>query len=341
MKRNLLIFGSVLLSVLAMGLKAQDIHFTQFSFSPLHVNPAQTGGFNGTYRIGGIFRDQAAAVTGIGSEFRTIHFFIDANLTKGFRKQDWVGFGMNFLQDRSGVISLGSGGFIAQAAYHLGVNKNSDFSIGAQYGSVSMNIKDKDKAIFESSISGGGQSQDLMKLQDRASFTDISVGVAYTTRLTNKKHKLVMGVNMARVNNPKVSLSSGGIGNRIGSMLSAHASLDYHLNDKLDLIPMIWIRNLKSNTQIAPQCMLSYLFNPQKEIRLNGGLGYRLGDALEIMAGMDIRNIKFQIGFDLTLSGQSAAQSPSGFGAVEFAAIYTGNITKKPNPKPKVFCPRF
>ncbi|MBK9270163.1 MAG: PorP/SprF family type IX secretion system membrane protein [Saprospiraceae bacterium] len=340
MKLKILVFITCALFSMIQKLSAQDIHFTQFSFSPLHVNPAQTGGFNGSYRIGGIFRDQVAAVTGIGSEFRTIHFFIDANLTKGFRKQDWVGFGMNFLQDRSGVISLGSGGFIAAAAYHLGIGKNSDISVGAQYGAVTMNIKDKEKAIFENSI-GGGQSPDLMKLQDRANYRDISVGLAYTTSLGTKKHKLVTGVNVARVNNPRVSLSQGGIGNRLGSMISAHASLEYRLNDKLDLIPMIWVRNLKSNTQIAPQCMVSYLFNSEKEIRLNGGLGYRLGDALEIMAGMDIKNIRFQIGFDLTVSGQTSAQSPSGFGAVELAAIYTGNIVKKPNPKPKVFCPRF
>jgi type IX secretion system PorP/SprF family membrane protein len=320
---------------------AQDIHFTQFAFSPLHVNPAQAGGFNGSYRVGGIFRDQAASITGLGSEFRTIHFFVDATLPKGFRKQDWVGFGMNFLQDRSGAIALGSGSFIAQAAYHLAIGKNSDISLGAQYGAVNLNIKDKQKAVFESSLTSGGGSQDLSKLQERANFTDISVGLAYTTRISPKKHKLTAGVNVGRVNNPRVSLSSGGGGNRLGSLITAHAGMDYHLNSKVDLSPMIWFRNLKNMSQIVPQCMASYLVNQEKAIRLNAGLGYRLGDALQVMFGMDIKQLRVQVGFDQTLSSLRASQNPTGFGAVELAAMYTGNIVKKPNPKPKVFCPMF
>jgi hypothetical protein len=35
------------------GLVAQDIHFTQFFTNPLALNPAQTGYFNGNYRVGG------------------------------------------------------------------------------------------------------------------------------------------------------------------------------------------------------------------------------------------------------------------------------------------------
>lgn len=326
-------------SLLAGSIQAQDIHFTQFPFAPLHVNPAMTGGFSGSYRVGGIFRDQAAAITGLGSEFRTIHFFIDANFAKGFRKQDWIGFGINFLQDRSGAVSLGQGGFIAQASYHLGVGKKSDLSIGAQYGSVTMNIKDRQKAIFEN---GAGQaSPDFNKLQNSASYNDISVGAAYTTRLTSQKHKLVFGVNVARVNNPRVSLSSGGTGNRLGSMITGHAGMEYHLNPRLDLLPALWIRNLKSFNNIAAQCVASYQVNPVKAFRLNAGLGYRLGDAMEVMFGADVKKVRFQVGFDLTVSGLSGAQNPTGFGAVEIAAIYTGNVVKKLNPKPKVFCPRF
>jgi len=59
------------------------------------------------------------------------------------------------------------------------------------------------------------------------------------------------------------------------------------------------------------------------------------------MLGMDIKKIRFQVGYDQTLSSLSSSQSPSGFGAIEFGLMYIGTVTKKPNPKPKVFCPRF
>ena len=35
---------------------AQDVHYTQFYNSPLTTNPALTGVFNGSYRIGAIYR---------------------------------------------------------------------------------------------------------------------------------------------------------------------------------------------------------------------------------------------------------------------------------------------
>ena len=43
---------------------AQDVHFTQYEMTPGHVNPANTGGFYGSYRIGGIYRDQSLSATG-------------------------------------------------------------------------------------------------------------------------------------------------------------------------------------------------------------------------------------------------------------------------------------
>ena len=39
-------------------LLAQDIHYSQYYASPLTLNPALTGKFNGYYRATAIYRDQ-------------------------------------------------------------------------------------------------------------------------------------------------------------------------------------------------------------------------------------------------------------------------------------------
>ena len=44
-------------------LNAQDIHFSQYYASPMTVNPAYTGMFNGTYRVGANYRNQWASVS--------------------------------------------------------------------------------------------------------------------------------------------------------------------------------------------------------------------------------------------------------------------------------------
>ncbi|HOA38555.1 MAG TPA: type IX secretion system membrane protein PorP/SprF, partial [Flavihumibacter sp.] len=44
------------LGLFTTALKAQDPHFSQFFASPLTLNPAYTGKFNGTVRVSGNYR---------------------------------------------------------------------------------------------------------------------------------------------------------------------------------------------------------------------------------------------------------------------------------------------
>lgn len=55
-----------ILAVTTAG-KAQDQHFTQFFASPLTLNPALTGTFDGKYRLAFIYRDQEPYKTFAGA----------------------------------------------------------------------------------------------------------------------------------------------------------------------------------------------------------------------------------------------------------------------------------
>lgn len=331
------IIGTLSIVLCAYLLEAQDVHFTQFNFSPLNVNPANAGLFSGSYRVGGIFRDQAFAISN-PSAYKTIHFFVDVTLPWKVRKNDWVGLGINFIQDRSGEISWGGGGFIGQLAYHMVLNPKTTISVGGQYGSAQYNVKSPQKAEAESNIRGN--TQQLM-FNNGAQYTDISIGADLTTALGAAKHNLQLGFAANRINRPSVTNLSSGSAQKLGTLLTANIGFTYHLNQKLDLRNNIWVRNLQKSNQAVPQCVASYLYNVEKKVRLNAGLGYRFGDALQFIFGVDIDNLAIGLAFDQTLSSLRTVQSPTGFGAVELAAKYTGVITKKPDPKPKVFCPRF
>lgn len=322
-----------------LNISAQDVNFTQNELAPVFINPANTGGFLGTFRIGGIFRDRAPSFDG---GYKTPFLAIEMNFGFALRKKDWTSLSISLIDDRSGAINLGKGGFLVSGAYHLVVGKG-NLAIGGQFGGISLNAKNPEKAKFFDQLSSGATSSpDLMKLQSgKASYNDISGGLVYTAPVSVKKHSLKLGIAAGHITQPSVSVSGTGAANKLKMLFTASASLQYHLNEKTDLIPMFWFRNLSKASETVPQCMISYLFNVEKKIRLNAGLGYRLSDALEIMAGMDYGNIKVQLGYDLTTSNLSSALTPSGFGGIEIAASYIGAITKKPNPKPKVFCPRF
>jgi type IX secretion system PorP/SprF family membrane protein len=339
---KLFIIETLIVILCISGLCAQDIHFTQFEFSPIHVNPANTGGFNGSYRIGGIYRDQARSIS---NAYTTPHFYMDATFPWGLRKKDWVGFGLNFLQDKSGVIGLGRSGFIATAAYHLALGKSnsSDLALGVQFGGNSFKIN-SDKAKFTENFGQNPTNVDNGSIQVKGNFQDVTIGLAYGRKISTLGHLLKIGFSSAHINRPAYKLISGtgaSSNNKLDMLFTGNASLQYHLNEKIDLTPMLWMRNLSKSNETSLQCMMGYLYNAEKQIKLNVGLGYRLSDAGQIMLGVDWGKIRAQIAYDQTLSQLSSAQSPNGFGAFEIGLAYIGTVIKKPNPKPKVFCPRF
>jgi hypothetical protein len=88
---------------------------------------------------------------------------------------------------------------------------------------------------------------------------------------------------------------------------------------------------------------LDYLFDKEKNLVMLGGLGYRsgdgIGDALQVMVGAQIKEIRVMLGYDLNISSLSLASGSQG--GFELSAQYIGRIYKRPNPDPVIFCPRF
>src|SRR5688500_12258614 len=60
MRKFFLMMGLIGLAATA---SAQDPNFSQFFVSPLTLNPAMTGKFNGDFRLAGNYRDQWPAIT--------------------------------------------------------------------------------------------------------------------------------------------------------------------------------------------------------------------------------------------------------------------------------------
>ena len=95
--RSLLVICFLTLS--GFALKAQDaFHYTLFDFTEIAMNPALAGGFEGTARAGGLFREQDYGL--LAGQYRNPVGFLDAPIIKGFRKNDWIGIGMYYMYDQ-------------------------------------------------------------------------------------------------------------------------------------------------------------------------------------------------------------------------------------------------
>lgn len=334
---------------------AQDIHFTQYNMSPMTLNPAMAGKFEGTARIGGIFRSQWASV--INDEYRTPSAWIDAPIIRGFRKRDWIGVGFMLYQDKAGAGGLTHSAGKIGATYHLALDKkgNSVLSIGGHYGGEQRKV-DINKLQFGDGFNPSGdyiqaQSMDNGRVLGDAKYNDIDLGIAFSSRL-NKTMDVTLGFSMYHITRPNYSLigSGGGGGpnpnptppqgfSKLPRRAVAHGQFNVALTEKWSLSPTFLFQTMEGNDEIIVQGLAGYLFNEERGITLNAGLGYRLSDAINVLLGMKVKDLTVGVAYDINTSSLRTASNYRG--GFEIAANYIIKIYKPAVVRPKVLCPRF
>ena len=339
------VFGLVLALTFGFS-KGQDVHFTLYQMTPLAFNPANTGGFYGSYRLSGLYRDQYRSVAGAGA-YTTPTFSVDVPVIRGFKETDWVGVGMYFFSDKSGEAGLTMSTFKISAAYHWAMNKkgSSILSIAYQTGSLQREITDIQKLQFEDGLMSGGQSIEIQNIAtDKKGFLDHVGGLKFTSRF-NKTDEFTIGVAAGKFGQPDWSVLTMGGNYRVDPRVHAQIGLSTLMSDKVRFLPNVSYQKIMgsaANTFVL-QGLFDYLVNQEKQLVMKGGIGYRsgagIGDAIQLMLGADIKEIRVMLGYDINVSPLSSAST--GMGGFELAAQYVGRIYKRPKPDPIIFCPRF
>lgn len=343
----------------ALPISAQDIHFTQFYMSPITLNAAMAGKFEGTVRVGGIYRSQWRSVLGSG-DYSTPSIFADAPIIRGLRKQDWVGVGLGYVADRAGTGNLERNISNIGASYHFALDRNrkSVLSIGAQFGGVSLQINTKglrDEHTIQNP--NGPTSPDLTTLTNQTepgSYRSTNIGLALTSRL-NKQMDMTLGFAMANIVGTGTTLlrGSGTVQppggpnpppNTPGTAksprrITGHGTFNIQMNDRTVLTPNFIYQTMDGNQEIMVQALGSYLLDPKRDITATVGLGYRLGDAANIIVGGKYKDWRFGLAYDVNTSDLSTNTRYRG--GFELAVNYIIKIYKPAVVKPKVLCPRF
>ncbi|MCS6933536.1 MAG: PorP/SprF family type IX secretion system membrane protein [Chitinophagales bacterium] len=122
---------------------AQDIHFSQFYASPLTLNPALTGNFNGFYRITGIYRNQYPGLTQGRPAFSTPSVGVDFSLLREKIKKGALGVGLVFFNDQQNGKTFNNNQILASLAYNMGFGSRNQFQLGVGLqGGVAMTKMD-------------------------------------------------------------------------------------------------------------------------------------------------------------------------------------------------------
>ncbi|TVR79606.1 MAG: type IX secretion system membrane protein PorP/SprF [Saprospirales bacterium] len=315
---------------------AQEIHWTQYEMQPLLLNPAKTGDFHGTFRVGGIYRNQFSSIT--PDAFNTPGIFLDAPISKGFRDNDWVGVGGALFVDRAGALGLQTGGFFLSGSYHFafGRQANTYIVLGLQTGAYAKRIRDIDAYNSEAVILGEDDPVRGQLTDQAQNAQEYAAGLIFKSKISESL-RLEVGYSIKHLN--RASLSPLGRGFRLPWRHTGHGALDIKINDQITLTPAFMFETFEPATNFVTQLRSSVLVNEEKDIYINGGLGFRWDDSAHILFGLQFDALKVGVSYDLTVSDLATAANY--FGGFEIAANYIIKIYKKPEVDPVIFCPRF
>jgi type IX secretion system PorP/SprF family membrane protein len=320
----------------AVQLKGQTFHFSQFQMAPHLLNPALTGNYVGTLRLGFLYRNQWSNFM---SGYSTPTFFIDGPIGISFGKHDWLGGGGVVVTDRAGSGRLSTGGFLFSGVYHKGFGTKGQnvISLGLQYGVMSRRIRLPTGLQFYDALEDGGQSRDLTNLQnDNQRNNKMVIGMTYTYKY-DQEDRLQFGfsaTNFTRRGN-NITFMSGGGGYFQKPHFIGFASFDRKVTDVITIRPFVQFQLMDKFFELSTLAMVGYKINKEEDISVNAGLGYRLGESGIVSVGMDYKTLRVGLAYDLNLTSLSLANS------FELGVTYIIRIIKKPKVRPVIFCPRL
>lgn len=319
---------------------AQDPNFSQFFASPLTLNPALTGKFDGVYRVAGNYRNQWPT---INNAFVTKTASFDMGILKGRLPDiDQLGVGVIGFTDRAGDGVLVTNAAGLSVAYHKGLDENGYHQIGAGFQGTYVNKRlDITKVVFEDELTPlgfvpGTTGEIFTNKQINVSFVDVNAGVLYNGS-TNGYNSFYIGASMYHINRPKESFQGGQY------LLAARTTIQ--AGGKIPVGPYNYMHfsaihsiQAKARNTVAGGAF-SYNVNSNEEDPVNVFIGawYRFNDAAIPYIGLEFSGIHIGATYDANTSSLKPASNTRG--GMEISMVYIKRPSD-PNAK-KLNCPRF
>lgn len=331
----------IALTAISMSVKAQDPHFSQFFSSPLTLNPAFTGKFDGLWRLAANHRDQWPSIP---KAYVTTSASIDFGIMKNkLPNGDVFGVGISGLSDASANNTLKLNYQSLSMSYHKALDEDGFNTIGIGFqGTYSSMGLDITKLTFEDELQQNGFAQGTsgeylgsnpLTGQNRNYF-DVNAGLLYSGS-TDGENNYYLGASMYHINKPKVSFKDKNW--YLSNRLTLHGGGSFPLSDVLGLnLSFIQqIQNKSSETVLGGALSLNSNGDPVNPTNIYVGSWLRLKDALIPYIGIEFGGLRIGASYDVNTSDLKAATGNRG--GSEFSIIYI----KKPQESRDIPCPRF
>lgn len=302
---------------------AQDPNFSQFFASPLTLNPALTGNFEGTVRVAGNYRNQWPVIL---NTFRTGTISADFQLMKNkISDNDRMGFGIMGMYDENGNGVMKNNYVTGSYAYHKGLDENGYHQIGAGIsGTYAQKTVNASKFIFEDQLSTLGFTENTSEIlsgnqQLNLAYFSVNAGLLYTGA-TNDYNQFYAGVSVYHVNRPEKSFAGNTFQSR--ERVTVHGGGYFPVAQRTTLFLSGNFQMQRRATEAILGGAIGWLLNEDAEYpaEFYAGGWFRVGDAVIPFAGMDIQNMRIGLSYDVNISG--LAQASKRQGGFELSLIY-------------------
>jgi type IX secretion system PorP/SprF family membrane protein len=321
------------------SLKAQDPNFSQFFASPLTLNPALTGKFDGVFRVAGNYRNQWPT---INNAFTTATISMDAGILRNtIPDYDQFGVGIMAFTDKSGNGVLQNNFLALSTAYHKALDENGFHQIGLGFQGTYVNKRlDIASLKFESMLRSDGftglMDESFSSNQIKLSYFDMNLGVLYNGT-TDGSNNFYFGASMYHVNHPKETFKQGNylldprVTIQAGGMVPVGEYNAFHFSANHSR------QANATNTVIGGAYMINVAQDLGNPTNLYLGSWYRFGDAIIPYVGLEFG--EFQLGASYDVNTSSLKPASNMRGGAEISLIYIKKHTD-PNAK-KLNCPKF
>jgi type IX secretion system PorP/SprF family membrane protein len=318
---------------------AQDIHYSQFNAAIQNVSPAQTGLFDGDWRLNGNFRSQWAAVP---VPYKTFSIAADTRL-KTKLQNDVPAAGLQINADQAGDSKFTTLQVLLSGAYIKKLSKDSThfLSLAIQPGFTTRSFN-LSALSFDSQYNGDDYDKSLSSQENfpktRMTYLELGAGFSYLWRKSNRQ-LINIGFSALHLNTPRQSFfNENDI--RLDRKVSISGLAAFPIAEKMDLLPTFLYQQQGKFTECVVGGFGKYYLKPVDGLTTAVSLGAfcRLKDAVVVAANMDYKNYTVGISYDINTSKLIAATNQRG--GFELSVIY---IFKKAVPfiAKKRVCPIF
>ena len=329
------------LIVLSTGLiasHAQDPNFSQFFASPLTLNPALTGKFDGLYRVAGNYRSQWPT---FNNAFTTYTASIDFGILHNrIPEVDQFGVGVMAFSDKSGNGVLQNNYLSLSTSYHKGLDEDAFHQVGvgfqATYTTKTLNVNGLE---FEDMLRADGftglTTESFDKQNLNVSYFDVNAGVLYNGT-TNGDNNIYFGASVYHINKPKETFNEGEYFLEPRLTLHAGGRLPVGQDNSLHISGNHSRQANAVNTVIGGAYGLNLGVGEMNPTTLFVGSWYRIGDAIIPYVGLEFN--EFHIGLTYDVNTSSLKPGSNMRGGPEISLIYIrqprdGNLKKLNCPK--------